>query len=440
MPSTQPSATSLRVLYVGADRIGSGSATGQTLAAIYGSLRAEQVMQLCERVPADVGEATVWPTRGAVLRLLAILRDGGTPRSGSVADGFNASIVRSAPGWRTRLRCEVQALIEAAPAPLPRRVLARLRAWRPDVVHTPLGGIRVPRIALHVARALDVPIVPHFLDDWPSTLYSGGELGGLARRTSLRVLADVLTRSPAILTIGDAMAAEYRTRFGKDCVVAGNAVASDACRGEDGACTADATPARAPGAPFELVYAGGLHLGRAEVLRSVARVLAQVASPWRLVVHAPARDVALLLGRDLPPQLVVGADLRPHEVPARLRAASALLFVESLRPEVAAFTRLSVSTKVPLYVASGRPIVAVGPRAQASVAVLAEHAAPVLVAHGAGAAELAPLPAFLGAVEHSTDLTRRVLAPQFRRDVVQERFVATLVAAARSSRTRDAAC
>jgi len=440
MPSTQPTAASLRVLYVGADPIGSGSATGQTLAAIYGALRDEQVTQLCERVLAGVGAAGVWPTRGAVLRLLTAMRDRGTPGSGRVADGFNASIVRPAPGWQTRLRGELQALVEIAPAPLPRRMLDRLRAWRPDVVHTPLGGARIPRIALHAARALDVPIVPHFLDDWPSTLYSGGELGGLARRTSLRLLAEVLARSPAVLTIGDAMAAEYRFRFGKECVVAGNAVAvTHECRGADVASPTD-PPARAPGAPFELVYAGGLHLGRAEVLHAVARTLAQVASPWRLVVHAPARDVALLLGRDLPPHLVVGADLRPHEVPARLHAAAALLFVESLRPEVAAFTRLSVSTKVPLYVASGRPVVAIGPRGQASVAVLGEYARPALVAHGAGAPELAPLAAFLETVERSTDQTRRALPAQFRRDVVQERFVATLVAAARSSRTRHAAC
>jgi hypothetical protein len=169
------------------------------------------------------------------------------------------------------------------------------------------------------------------------------------------------------------------------------------------------------------------------VLREVARALEGIAEPWRLVVHAPARDVDSLLGRDPMERLTIGRELEPHEVPGRLQSATALLVVESLKPEIAAFTRLSVSTKVPQYIAARRPIVAVGPAGQGSIGEIVENAPAALVVHGTSATDLAPLQPFLATATRG-GWPEQVLAEQFDVVAVRKRFVDALVAVGRSAR------
>src|SRR5690606_38798467 len=104
---------------------------------------------------------------------------------------------------------------------LPLSVRRAIDAARPDVVHTLLGNVRIMELALKVARYAGVPIVPHFMDDWPSTLYSQGEMWGVARARTARALRRVLSKSPVILVIGEAMAREFSTRYHRPTRIAG---------------------------------------------------------------------------------------------------------------------------------------------------------------------------------------------------------------------------
>jgi hypothetical protein len=68
--------------------------------------------------------------------------------------------------------------------------------------------------------------------------------------------------------------------------------------------------------------------------------------------------------------VVHSGNLSPAEVPRALVLADALVFLESELPGITNFTRLSVSTKVPQYLASGRAVLVLGPPDQASVRTL----------------------------------------------------------------------
>ncbi len=118
-------------------------------------------------------------------------------------------------------------------------------------------------------------------------------------------------------------------------------------------------------------YVGGLHLGRVEVVRNVARALevsAARARSWQLELFVPEADA--LLAAELAGEHAVvshGGSLTPDRVPQALVDADALLFIESSAPHITAFTRLSVSTKVPQYLAAERPVLVLGPEEQSSV-------------------------------------------------------------------------
>ena len=280
------------------------------------------------------------------------------------------------------------------------------------------------------------------MDDWVSNLYTHGQLAGAARRETERVVGQVLERSPVLLTIGNDMAEEFAARFGRPCFVAGNSVDVHlyAPKGREKP-RSDAVVIR---------YVGGLHLGRDLVLAEVGEILSRAepgSTAWRIEIFAPDADRgrALRLANTYPNVHYEG-DLTPDRVPAALCSAGALLFVESGADNLFEFTRLSVSTKVPQYLASGRPILVLGPSRQSSVRALLRSSNSVYGGQSPAPGELVDSLTQLSRKTTSSDLEDVAQADWFVREfghaATQERLRTGLVTAtetwnrARTSRER----
>lgn len=360
-----------RVLYLGYLPIGSPDNTGLTLGSLFGGWPEDRIFQLCMRdlegkVPTNVVLAppSVAPVDAIARRIL------GRSLRPAPNDGLNQAISRR--GQRVplhlRLRLVASTLNDIGPVHLSRELTEQLEAFEPDLIYTLLGSVRPMRLAASVSKALDVPIVPHFMDDWIDTLFTDGQVFGLGRRAVVRTLGAVLDRSPLCLVIGDDMASEYSERLGRPCIPVGNSVDPEMFR--------SLAPRRAvPPEPRRLRYVGGLHLGRAAVIRTVAETLGRSHGdrPWILELFVPPADVPLARSLEAESaRIKCCGTLHPSQVSQALVDADALLFIESSEPHIARFTRLSVSTKVPQYLAADRPVLVIGPREQASVRVLVE--------------------------------------------------------------------
>jgi hypothetical protein len=228
------------------------------------------------------------------------------------------------------------------------------------------------RIVHTLASRLDLPVVPHFMDAWPQTLFADGELLGLGRLQVGRSLRRVLSRSPRILAISAAMAREYGTHFGIPASVFMN-------------CVTDAEMAAATTAPPEsedlvFAYVGGLHLDRWRSLAGLAIALKDAAPQARLKVHAPQAHLDAHAKAFASAENVDwGPALEPTQVSKSLAAAHVLVHVESFEPAARDYTRLSISTKIPQYMAARRPILAIGPGELASMRHIEEARAGTVV-------------------------------------------------------------
>lgn len=354
-----------RVLVVTSDDMAASSGTGITLRNLFGGWREEAIAQvhLSESVRAlDMEWRLRYPPRSFPIDRLArqILRHhrpaviDGAPKIAAVPLADDAT--RAA-----RRHAALRAMLDLSPM-LPSPMVDRfIKRFSPEVVYSLLGSVRVTRLAVAVSRRHDVPLVPHFMDDWPTTLYSSGELHGVARRRSRRHLEQAFAVSPLAFCISDAMCSEFESRYGLKCHTFVNPV--------------DIPPLPEPatsGGALEFLYAGGLHLGRWDSLLLVGRALARVGrGAARLTIYAPAMDLArAVIPPDLSGVVRLAGTLDPTEVQARLRDADVLVHVESFDDSASRYTRLSLSTKVPQYLAAGRPILAIGPERLASMQVV----------------------------------------------------------------------
>jgi glycosyltransferase involved in cell wall biosynthesis len=218
------------------------------------------------------------------------------------------------------------------------------------------------RFVLLLSLELKVPIVPHFGDDWPATIYRSGLASGTLRRRAERYLAAIFERSPIRLVISDMMGAEYRKRYGGTYLTFLNTVDKSSYLVNDKGPTTG---------PISFVYIGGLHSGRWEALRAIGlelKKLNEIGISGHLSIFTyPQEARRYQTHLIIPPVSEVKGWVPNNEVPRVLGSADVLVHVESFRGEIPDIVRLSVSTKIPEYMMAGRSLLGFGPGNIASI-------------------------------------------------------------------------
>jgi glycosyltransferase involved in cell wall biosynthesis len=362
----------VRVLIVAAAPFRASTGTGTTLSNLFAGwppgLLAEVYLTGQERVGQTYGGYFYSPRNipidyyaRRVLERCGRSLVQGAPAIGAIPSGEAERSPRAAS------HREFRAMADLCPPRIPPSLRDWLRSYGPDVIYSPLGSVRIMKLTARIARQCRRPIVPHFMDDWPGTLYSSGELVGRARKAVNSSLQDVIGLSNAGICISQPMAEEYRARYGLPFTVFGNCVDEAAFRDPRDFASKISPRART----LRLVYVGGLHLDRWRSLMDIGRALEhfRVGGPKALLtVYAPEGDIAKYgqaLLRSSTVQVV--GSIAGREVSKVLIDADLLVHVESFDQRIGRYTRLSVSTKIPQYMAAGRPIFAYGPSNLASM-------------------------------------------------------------------------
>ena len=249
-------------------------------------------------------------------------------------------------------------------------------ARAPEVLFTTLGSLSCARLVLRLSDRLGIPVVPFVTDDWVRTEYHGVPRGAAMRRELEALLREILRRSPRSFAISTLMADEYEHRYGQPFETLGRCVDPDLF-----------DPSPTPDSPtVELVYAGQIGLDRWRVLRRVGESLDALRADGvtgRLTVYTPHIHIDLYAARFARLPTVRLREAVPNaQLPAIYREADILVHVESADPARAAYTRLSVSTKIPEYLMAGRPVLGVGPPDLASMQHLATSGAAVVASEG----------------------------------------------------------
>lgn len=358
-----------RVLIVGAGVMGAPTGMGITLANLFQMWPSECVAQVHTSPSLDnhqllttyhYGEDQV---RGAGAIRSLLDRSRSNPPGRQPAESGWPAVTPPRSGWKT-------AWMDQLPLRKPDSLVEFVRSVRPDVVYSPLGSARIARLAVMCAEIVRAPIVPHFMDEWLHQLTQGAA-ASIPRRTMQRRIESIVRSSPRGLAISDEMATKYSERYSVHFDRLSNFV--------------DVRPfvAAPDAAPSSIGYVGGLHLDRWTSLLDVARQVEVCPREVQLHAYVPSGDLTAFghhfksLGRtSFHPPVTASA------VPQLLQQFHALVHVEAVTPAARAYVQLSLSTKIPQYLASGRPVVAYGPQEVASMSHLRRSGAAINVDAG----------------------------------------------------------
>lgn len=290
-----------------------------------------------------------------------------------------------------------------------------IRRFSPEVVYSMLGTVHIIKLSLDVAKEFDLPIVPHFTDDWVTSNYQRCWGGGILRSRMQRHLEGIWRRSPIRLTISESMTEEYARRYGGTyetfvhCVDSSQFSPSPRRTGGDllerepgNALPADSGAAdhkdhvgysQSNAEKFQcqttvrrsvrLLYLGGLHSERWRSLQEIGLALKEIANdgyPCELLIYTqPDASAQFASALMMPPAMRVVGWMPNAQVPELVCRADILIHVESFEPRARQYVALSMSTKIPEYMMAGRCIFAYGPAEVASMKYLARTGAGVTV-------------------------------------------------------------
>lgn len=267
-------------------------------------------------------------------------------------------------------------------------------------------------VARDLSARFDAPLVLYITDDYLLPSLAGGPAGWIGRAWTRREFRRTTAVTSLVLTIGTRMSEVYLDRFSVRSKPIMNLVPTRSAPPPES--ERDGT-----GDAVVLCYAGGLHSNRWRVLAQLGEAIDECG---RLGLNAELRifsqtelaesDMAKLVSS--PSVRYLGA-IPADQVNEALDAADILVHVEAFDQRSQAVTLLSVSTKIPEYLAAGRCVLAVGPANVASIRYL-ESTEAAAVATSAGPEEL-----------------RRVLTPLIREPARRAGFAERAIAVAKQN-------
>lgn len=254
---------------------------------------------------------------------------------------------------------------------LDNETISSVKEFNPDVIYTLGGAVNINNLAFHLSSKLKIPVVTHFMDDWLNTTFSDSVILYPAKLFLKYSLKRLLRQSKVGLAISDYMAKEYESKFGIEMHALMNVVST-----EIGQLNKNSTNQHIK----TVVYAGGLHLNRTESIVYFCKSLikANVDLEFNIYTSEQNWKANEYLFKDYSFIRYCGY-LSSEDIMKKIVGADFLLHVESFDSSIEKYTRLSISTKIPEYLSSGNPIIAIGPASIASIRYLEDNDAAFVI-------------------------------------------------------------
>ena len=273
------------------------------------------------------------------------------------------------------IKLRIKQCLKALYAILPYRRLSQLNTFiqdfKPDILYSAFMDFKSLDLTLYVANKFGLPVLPHIMDDWLNTYLNQSEALYFFRKIFKYKVNNLFACSRIVLCISDKMCEEYRKRYNIPIAVSlmhsVNPIAKDV--------ETCSLPLRKT-----LLYCGSLYLGRDKVVKMIGEILDSLQEDIQLKLFIPIDQWNELKSHFTSlHSIVYGGFITQEELHQEILGSHGLILAESFDESMLSYTGLSMSTKVPEYLSSGIPILAIGHKDQGSIEYLANNQAAYIV-------------------------------------------------------------
>ncbi|SNB28776.1 conserved hypothetical protein. Putative glycosyltransferase [Flavobacterium psychrophilum] len=233
-----------------------------------------------------------------------------------------------------------------------------VRNYNPDIVFYVGGNYGFShKIARYVSKKFNLPLVTYFTDDYLIYPIDKNIFEYLQHQRIKLFYPKTIQQSSLCYAIGDLMANEYSNYFKKGFISIMNSVEKqDYVRYK-------------PNVKIEMSYFGGLHLNRWQMLIKLANLVTDI----KINVYCVEKPNEEILKLFLKSNINFRGAVEGENLKKAILSSDILLHVESNDLYYKSLTKLSISTKIPEYLMSGRFILGFGPPDVASMRILSDN-------------------------------------------------------------------
>ncbi|UUX35242.1 glycosyltransferase family protein [Fundicoccus culcitae] len=187
----------------------------------------------------------------------------------------------------------------------------------------------------------------------------------IRRNLLLRKMKPLIKETSELITISEKMRNEYKNIFNKDSLLLMNKSES----------LKDNSIQNINNTRLYLIYAGGLHYNRYQVLSKIGEAIASINkkenTKIKLFIYTNEQPTDKIMAKlNIENGSEYSGTLNRNELKIKLNECAIPVHVESFNKKSIEATRLSVSTKISEYMSLEKPILAVGPKEVASMEYL----------------------------------------------------------------------
>lgn len=262
---------------------------------------------------------------------------------------------------------------------------ATLRQWlqeqKPDCVFLAPGPAKfIYNIALKIAKDHKIPIVTYICDEYYFVDAPKGLLSRMQLRRLQKKIRQTIQASAELVAICDEMKAEYAS-FGRPITTV-----------MTGASFPVVEKPLSDGQPDCICYFGNIRCNRyislAEVGRALDALNGKLGTDYKLKIYTPEKDPEILSEFDGVACVELPGFVTGETYAREFGKAQLLLHVEAFDQASIAYVRNSVSTKIADSLASGKPLLAYGPKEVASMGHLLRNACAITATDRSGLEEM----------------------------------------------------
>lgn len=241
-----------------------------------------------------------------------------------------------------------------------------------QIIYTCLGNLRTISLVLYAQKILNCKVVPHFMDDWKSVIFQNKRF--LIHKSVLQNKIKLLFKNVTEgIAISETMAIQYQKEFRVPFQFIMNSIPDEHI----------STLQKNGNSQIKrFVFTGGLHLNRWKSLLKLVEGFELLCTHYEFIIeiYCPENDKTNFMKYFEKYKFVhFRGHLPSNEVNGILKTADAFIHCESFDKYLRKYTRLSISTKIPLYLKEGKLLLAYGPEEIESVQYINRNQAGIVL-------------------------------------------------------------
>ena len=243
-------------------------------------------------------------------------------------------------------------------------IIRWIEHFQPEIIYCHISSLNTINFVNKVHSIFDIPIVIHIMDDWFNVCYKKGLFAPVLRYRFIQEFKQLLSVSSVRMGIGQKMCDQYHEKFDFSFLPFSNPVEVDSWSSFNSENNGEN--------PFKIVYVGTINSKNMIGLNTFCEIVGELNSQgqniqFEIYTFQPRLD-HFRQRYNNPPSVTMHESPKDDDQVARVLGAADLLFlpIDFTKRSVNRM-RYSIFAKIPVYMASGTPILLLGPSAIASV-------------------------------------------------------------------------